>query len=122
MYNYDDRNRIGTRTFRPEGPEPLRSSGVSRSELTSRAMEGSNVNIYSPTTFDDIQTLINFLKRKEQVIVDFSSIDKTGACRIMDYLSGAIYALDGSIKEIAANIFLFAPRGVTITVPPQFRR
>jgi len=81
----------------------------------------SNVVIYSPTTFDDVQALIDYLKRREQVIVDFTGIDQTAVYRIMDFMSGAIYALNGSIQQITSNIFLFAPSGVTITVPPQFK-
>ncbi len=119
MYDYDQ-TRTRNRQFRSEAPQPMTMRG-GRSDMPMRQMEGSNVNIYSPTTFEDIQTLIDFLKRNEQVIVDFSSLDQTGAYRIMDFMSGAIYALDGSIKEIKANIFLFAPRGVSISVPPQYR-
>ncbi len=119
MYDYDQ-TRTRNRQFRSEAPQPMMMRG-GRSDMPMRQMEGSNVNIYSPTTFEDIQTLIDFLKRNEQVIVDFSSLDQPGAYRIMDFMSGAIYALDGSIKEIKANIFLFAPRGVSISVPPQYR-
>ena len=82
----------------------------------------SNVVIYSPSTYDEVRALIDFLKRREQVIVDFTGIDQTVVCRILDFMSGAIYALNGSIERITKNIFLFAPEGVTITVPPQLIR
>lgn len=91
---------------------------------------GGNVNfggsggvvINSPTTYEDVQLLIDHLKMQEQVIVDFSTVNQTSVYRILDFMSGAIYALGGSIQQITKNIFLFAPKGVTITVPPQLRR
>ena len=80
------------------------------------------VVINSPTTYEDVQLLIDHLKMQEQVIVDFSTVNQTSVYRILDFMSGAIYALGGSIQQITKNIFLFAPKGVSITVPPQLRR
>lgn len=74
--------------------------------------------IYTPSTYEDVQLLIDHLKRREQVIVDFSKVNRTSVYRILDFMSGAIYALNGSIQQITTNIFLFAPSGVTISVPP----
>lgn len=79
------------------------------------------VVIYSPRTYKDVQLLIDHLKLREQVIVDFSTLNQQSVYRILDFMSGAIYALDGSIQQITKNIFLFAPQGVTITIPPQIR-
>ncbi|MDE5601652.1 MAG: cell division protein SepF [Clostridia bacterium] len=80
------------------------------------------VVINSPKTYEDVQRLIDHLKLREQVIVDFSAVNQTSVYRILDFMSGAIYALGGSIQPITKNIFLFAPSGVTITIPPQFSR
>ncbi len=75
--------------------------------------------IYSPSTYEDVQLLIDHLKMKQQVIVNFASINRTSVYRILDFMSGAIYALDGSIQQIANDIFLFAPSGVKITTPDR---
>lgn len=83
---------------------------------------GSGVVINSPKTYEDVQLLIDHLKLREQVIVDFSMVNQASVYRILDFMSGAIYALGGSIQQITKNIFLFAPAGVTITVPPQLSR
>ncbi len=91
---------------------------------SSKPGDGSNggVVIYSPTTYEDVQLLIDHLKMREQVIVDFSNVNQTSVYRILDFMSGAVYALSGSIQQITKNIFLFAPSGVKITVPPQIKR
>lgn len=80
------------------------------------------VVIYSPKTYAEVQLLIDHLKAHEQVIVDFSTINQTSVYRILDFMSGAIYALGGSIKQIKKDLYLFVPSGVTITAPPQYNR
>ena len=83
--------------------------------------QNGGVVIYSPRTYQDVQLLIDHLKMREQVIVDFSTLNQQSTYRILDFMSGAVYALGGSIQQITKNIFLFAPQGVTITIPPQLR-
>ncbi len=86
-----------------------------------QASGAGGVVIYAPRTYQDVQLLIDHLRMREQVIVDFSTLNQQSVYRILDFMSGAIYALGGSIQQITRNIFLFAPAGVTITVPPQIR-
>jgi len=109
------RGRLFGRESAPASPAPSApSSGYGAGS--------GGVVINSPSTYEDVQLLIDHLKMREQVIVDFSSVNQTSVYRILDFMSGAIYALGGSIQQITKNIFLFAPAGVTITIPPQFNR
>lgn len=107
-------DEIARPVMRPkEAPAPQYSSNYGGGS--------SGVVINSPKTYEDVQLLIDHLKMQEQVIVDFSYINQASVYRILDFMSGAIYALGGSIQQITKNIFLFAPKGVSITVPPQLR-
>ncbi len=81
-----------------------------------------NVTIRHPRTYQDVQNLIDRLKMREQVIVDFSTLNKQSVFRILDFLSGAIYALGGSVQQLRDNMFLFVPAGVAINVPPELSR
>ncbi len=77
-----------------------------------------NVVVYSPATPEDVQTLIDYLKRREPAVVNLDGVgDSLIAQRILDFISGAIYALNGSVHRISSNIFLLSPEGVEITVP-----
>ncbi len=96
-------------------PSPYNGNFVPRPQ-----QQNGGVVIHSPSTYEDVQRLIDHLKRHEQVIVNFATVNQTSVYRILDFMSGAIYALGGSIQQITGNIFLFAPAGVTITIPPQF--
>lgn len=70
----------------------------------------NNVNVSTPSTFKDVQELVNSLRRHEAVIVDMSRIHPDCVERVLDYLSGAVYALDGTEKSVSKTIYMFAPK------------
>lgn len=80
---------------------------------------GGAVVIYTPKTYEDVQTLIDYLKRDEPAIVNLAGIADNSAQRILDFMSGAVYGLSGSIKRIVGSVFLLTPRGVKIMVPDR---
>ncbi len=71
--------------------------------------------IFTPKSYEDVERLIDHLRSGEQVIVDFSSTNQGVVARILDFMSGAIYALGGSVKKITQDIFLFAPNSVDLS-------
>jgi cell division inhibitor SepF len=73
------------------------------------------VVVSEPTSFDDSQGIAEHLKVRRQVIVNMESTDKEVAQRILDFISGACYALDGRVQKIGEGVFLFAPYNVDIT-------
>lgn len=76
-----------------------------------------NVVVYDPHSPEDVQTLIDYLKRREPAIINLDNVEPEVSQRILDFVSGAIYALNGSVHRVAGNIFLLSPEGVEITVP-----
>lgn len=98
-------------------PQPARTRTADR-------MPGVNQNImvYEPQTSDDVQTLIDFLKTHESAIINLDNIDPDVSQRMLDFVSGAIYALNGSVHRISGNIFLLSPEGVGITKSYENRK
>ncbi len=76
-----------------------------------------NVTIYSPKTYADVQDMIDNLKRNESIIVNLEGIESASAQRILDFLSGAAYALGGSMRRVKEmhSTFLITPQGTGIT-------
>ena len=74
-----------------------------------------NVTLYAPKSFADVQAIIESLARKESVIVNLEAVEIESAQRILDFLSGASYALGGSMRRIKAYTFLITPQGTGIT-------
>lgn len=73
------------------------------------------VLIVKPERFEQTQNICNELKSKKPVIIDLQMMDKTDAQRMIDFLSGATYALNGEIKKISNHIFFIAPENFDIS-------
>ncbi len=95
------------------GNSQQKSSGYADSFSGHSASNG--VAIQEPSTFEEVMALIDNLKIRQEIIVKFTRLPQASAYRILDFLSGAVYALDGTIQEIEKNIFLVAPSGVAIS-------
>lgn len=80
-----------------------------------------NVVITEPRSFDDVRVIIDGLRRRQAIIIDFSKISDKDSQRILDLLSGAIYALGGAQQRINDHMFLFTPEGVMIQGPASLR-
>ncbi len=70
--------------------------------------------VLQPETFEDARDIANHLKSKKPVVMNLESVDRDVARRIVDFLSGAVYALDGNIQKVSNGIFLIAPYNVGI--------
>ena len=84
------------------------------------AMPQSNANairmvISQPTTFEQSDEICSFLKEKKSVIVNLEYVNKDVARRIVDFISGGVYALDGYIQKVSNSIFLVAPSNYEIS-------
>ena len=71
--------------------------------------------ISQPTTFEQSDEICAFLKERKSVIVNLEYVNKDVARRIVDFISGGVYALDGHIQKISNSIFLIAPMNYEIT-------
>jgi cell division inhibitor SepF len=68
-----------------------------------------NMVLYQPQSNDDTQNIIDYMKAHRSVIINLEQLDSEVAQRILDFVSGASYALNGKIHKISSEIFLLAP-------------
>lgn len=72
------------------------------------------VVIMEPKSFDESQSIADQLKNRRPVIVNLESAERNLAKRIVDFVSGTTYALNGSMQKVGNGIFLFVPNNVDI--------
>jgi cell division inhibitor SepF len=72
------------------------------------------VVIVQPESFNDAQDICDHLKSKKPIVINLEGLEKDLAQRIIDFLSGSVYALDGSIQKVSNEIFIVAPYNVDI--------
>ena len=77
--------------------------------------------LIEPKSFDECPKLVDGLKGRRPIIINLEKIETETAKKIFDFLSGATYALNGSVQKIANNIFIFAPESVDITASQEDR-
>jgi len=73
------------------------------------------VLIVKPEKFEQVINICNELKNRKPVIIDLQIMDKTEAQRVIDFLSGAAFALNGEIKKISSYIFFVAPENFDVS-------
>ena len=74
-----------------------------------------NVVLFNPKNFDETTNIVDTLKNRKPVVMNISELDKDLGRKIFDFCSGALYALDGHIQQVAKGIFILAPQNVDIT-------
>lgn len=77
--------------------------------------KSSKVVIIEPRAYAEAQDIADQLKNRRAVIVNLQQIDKDQAKRIVDFLSGTVYAIGGDIQKVGTDIFLCTPDNVEVT-------
>jgi cell division inhibitor SepF len=70
--------------------------------------------VVSPEGFEEVEKLAGHLKNRRPVIVNFRGTPKETAQRIIDFLSGAVFALNGSTCKVTPETFLFNPSNISV--------
>ena len=90
------------------------ATGFSGQILNMNASNKQEVVLFRPGTFNDTSKAADDLRNRKAVIVNMENVDKAMARRVVDFLSGCVYALDGDVKKIAQSAYLFCPHNMDI--------
>ena len=72
------------------------------------------VILVKPDRFDTVSEIADHLRDKKAVVLNLESTNKDVARRLVDFLSGVAYALDGKIKKVAISTYILTPYNVEI--------
>ena len=103
---------FGTASTVSTAPAAPTSGAFSNSVLSSGNKQ--EVVLFHAKTFDDAAKAANELRRKKAIILNMENVDKALTRRVVDFLSGSVYALDGSVKKIAQSTYLFCPHNMDV--------
>ena len=115
---YDDEDIYDYENEEEEEVEDRKLFGRRNNKVVSMPQSQSQaikMVISQPTTFEQSDEICGFLKEKKSVIVNLEYVNKDVARRIVDFISGGVYALDGYIQKVSNSIFLVAPSNYEIT-------
>ena len=75
----------------------------------------NQVVLFHAKSFDDAARAADELRQRKAVILNMENVDKSLTRRVVDFLSGAVYAVDGTVKKVAMSTYLFVPQNMEIT-------
>lgn len=88
---------------------------------TKEVIKSSNKEIYKnktilvePRAFSEAQQIADYLKANNQVVVNFKRVTSDVSKRIMDFLNGIVYAIEGKMEKLGPGIVICAPKGFEI--------
>jgi len=89
------------------------SSGFS-GQVLNMSTGKQEVVLFHAKAFEDAAKACDELRRKRAVVLNMENMDKSLTRRVVDFLSGSVYALDGSVKKVAQATYLFCPHSMDI--------
>ena len=122
---YDDEDEVEERKsifkHSDDSSERKASSGASISRFTT--MRGNKKNssnsmevcVIKPTSFEDAREIAESLLADRTVILNMEGLDLSLAQRLIDFISGACYAIDGNLQKVSNYIFIITPANVDIS-------
>ena len=96
----------------PAATTPV-SSGFS-GQVLNMSSGKQEVVLFHAKAFDDAAKAADELRGRRAVILNMENVDKALTRRVVDFLSGCVYALDGQVKKVAQSTYLFCPHSMDI--------
>ena len=93
---------------------PAAKSGSFSGQVLNINSGKQEVVLFRPTSFNDSPKAADDLRDKKAVIVNMENVDKALARRVVDFLTGCAYALDGKVNKIAQSTYLFCPHSMDV--------
>lgn len=109
----DDNEKSRESKFREDEEVP---AGKKKGQvLNLHAQRQQKVVVSEPRVFEDVQGLAENLKSRRPVIINLEKTDPDLAKRVVDFISGATYALNGTLQKVGSGIFLAVPSNMDIS-------
>lgn len=98
-----------------EEPEEMKPRIFGRSSKVVPMRKPMEVSLIKPTSIEDASEICDFLLAGKAVVLNMEGIHTEVAQRIIDFASGATYAMDGNLQKISSYIFIATPETVELS-------
>ena len=110
---------LGIKKWFKEDDDVFSNDGVSDQYYEMKVEEAiedgkGKMILLEPRAFSESQQIADHLKKRNTVVVNLKRVTSEQAKRIVDFLSGTIYAIGGDIQKIGGGIFLCAPNNMNV--------
>ena len=116
---YDDQDYEDNYVPKKQKAKPAKTTNpsklVSINSRNNNNRSSNQVHVIKPQEFNEAQRVTDYLKEGRTIVINMEGIEVHAAQRIIDFIGGACYALDGSLQAISANIFIAAPHNIAVS-------
>lgn len=95
--------------------EKAKSSRTSDAVKALSANKDSHLVLFEPRAYGETQDIAVYLKQKRAAVVNLHRLQKEQSKRVIDFLSGVIFAIEGDIQQIGPKIFLCTPKNIGVS-------
>lgn len=94
---------------------PNNNSRAQRLAPKNEERRTNRISVVEPRAYNEAMTIAKRVGQGEVVLINFQSLDEMRARRVVDFLTGAVFMIDGDIKRVGNEMFLCTPTNVEIT-------
>ena len=87
---------------------------ISKEEGDEEGNQRNKMILFEPRAYSESSQIVDYLKNRNTVIVNLKRVTPEQAKRIVDFLTGSLYAMNGNLQKLGGGIFLCAPNNVNI--------
>ena len=98
----------------PSTPAAAPAAGGFSGRVLNTSGPKQEVVLFRPVSFNDTTKAADALRNRKAVVLNLENVDKAMSRRVVDFLSGCVYALDGTVNKIAQSAYLFCPHNMDI--------
>ena len=95
--------------------EKAKSTKTSDAVKALSANKDSHLVLFEPRAYSETQEIAVYLKQKRAAVVNLHRLQKEQSKRVIDFLSGVIFAIEGDIQQIGPKIFLCTPKNIGVS-------
>lgn len=117
LFGDDDEQAEYYENEQPATRKDTSSKVVSFSEgqANRAAHQVSQISLYEPRMYADVKQIASQLLANRAIVVNFTQMDSKAAARMVDFLNGTVFAINGEMKRIGKEIFLCAPNNFEVS-------
>ncbi|MBG91241.1 MAG: cell division protein SepF [Actinobacteria bacterium] len=96
----------------PATPKAFKGALVNSSNA--QTFPASEIKVMEPKIYEDSLSIATYLRENKPVIVNLKHLDTEASKRLVDFICGTAYAINGHMMKVGENIFLFTPANIQI--------
>ena len=85
-----------------------------QNQKVSKLPQDTKMVLFEPRAYQEVEDIAEHLKEKRAAVVNLHRLQSSAAQRTIDFLSGVIFAVDGSIQKIGPKVILCTPRNIGV--------